>query len=411
MTVAASVFDVRRILGEAFVGPVLADAESLLVARAVSTADLAVAVRAAVRTGLPLTVRGAGHGQLRPAAGRIILDTGHLADVQIFPGRRVASVGPGARWRDVMRAAAPHGLAPLCGNAPDVGVVGFTLGGGVGWLSRQFGYTADNVVRVDAVLADGTPVTATRGTEPEVFWGLRGAGANFALVTRLEVGLAPVAEVVAGEIEYPWEQAADVLDGFSRHAPPDHLTAMVILDHRDTGDPPVVAVQAVSTADLLTARDALAAVSPARGRPVRDTVTVMPFRQAMTLGGTFPTGFELLDRLGAAAIRRLLDAAGGERPTRLEVRRWGGAPSRPDAGSGPVGHRHVPFSVTVDGPADVVAEVAALGTGGSFLNFLRDTGRTASAYTSADWVRLRQLKAAVDPGNVFGSQHTIPPAG
>jgi FAD binding domain/Berberine and berberine like len=330
--------------------------------------------------------------------------------VQIFPGRRVASVGPGARWREVMQAAAPYGLAPLCGNATGVGVVGFTLGGGVGWLSRQYGYTADNVVRVEAVLADGTPVTATADTEPELFWGLRGAGANLGLVTRLEVGLAPVAEVVAGDIEYPWEQAEQVLTAFAGQAPPDHLTSIVVLDHRDTARPPVVTVQAMSTADHRTARDALAAVLPTPGRPVRDTFAVMPYREAATMGGTLPTGFDLLDRLDRKAVGRLLTAVATDRPVRLEIRYWGGAPSRPDDRSGPVGHRGVPFSVTVDGPPGVVAAVSTLGTGGSFLNFLRDTGRTASAYTPADYARVRRLKARVDPGNIFGSQHNIPPA-
>jgi FAD/FMN-containing dehydrogenase len=399
------------ILGHAFTGPVTPGTDdSLLVAHAVTAADLGVALRAAVRSGLPLTVRGAGHGQLRSAAGRIVLDTSHLSDVQIFADRRIASIGPGARWREVMQAAAPYGLAPLCGNAVDVGVAGFTLGGGVGWLSRQYGYTADNVFRVEAVLADSTPVTATADTEPELFWGMRGAGANLALVTRLEVGLAPVSEVVAGEVEYPWEQAEQVLTAFAGQAPPDHLTSIVLLDHRDTTRPPMVTVQAMSTTGGRTARDALAGVLPMSGRPVRDTIAAMPYREGATLGGTFPAGFELLDGLGREAVGRLLAAVTIDRPVRLEIRYWGGAPSRPDGRTGPAGHRGVPFSVTVDGPPDVVADVAALGTGGSFLNFLRDTGRTESAYTPADYARIRRLKAEVDPDNIFGSQHNIPPA-
>jgi hypothetical protein len=266
------------------------------------------------------------------------------------------------------------------------------------------------VVRIEAVLADGTPVTATADTEPELFWGLRGAGANLGLVTRLEVGLAPVAEVVAGEIEYPWDQAERVLTAFVGQAPPDHLTSIVVLDHRDTTRPPAVTVQAMSTADRRTARDALAGVLPTPSRPTADTFAVTPYREAATLGGTFPAGFELLDRLDRVAVDGLLAAVASDQPVRLEIRYWGGAPSRPDDRSGPVGHRGVPFSVTVDGPPDVVAAVAAVGNGKSFLNFLRDTGRTAAAYTPADYARILRLKAAVDPDNIFGSQHNIPPA-
>jgi FAD/FMN-containing dehydrogenase len=367
------------------------------VLHAVTTADLVAAVRAARRAGLPLAVRGAGHGQLRPIDGRMVVDTGHLTDVQIFSGKRVASVGPGARWGDVMAAAAPHGLAPLCGNSPDVGVFGFTLGGGVGWLSREFGYTADNLTRIEVVLADGTVVTATHDTEPELFWGLRGAGANLGLATRMEVRLAPVATVVAGEVGYRWEHAAEVLGAFARQEPPDHLTAMVVLDRGE------VTVQAVSTGDPRTAREALDAVLPDSVAPIRDTFAPQPVQEGLTLGGTFPGGFELLDRIHPDEILALAGA-------RVEVRRWGGAPARQDGAGGPVGHRHVPFSVTVDGPPDVVARAAALGTGGSFLNFLRDTARTQTAYTAGDWTRLRRLKAAVDPDNIFGSAHNIPPA-
>jgi FAD/FMN-containing dehydrogenase len=249
--------------------------------------------------------------------------------------------------------------------------------------------------------------------EPELFWGLRGAGANLAVVTRLQVALVPVAEVVAGEVEYPREQAGEVLDAFARQSPPDHLTAMVVL--RPPGPGSGVTVQAMSTADPGTAWDALAGVLPGSGRPVWNTFASAPYREAATLGGTFPAGFALLDRLGPETIGRLLDIAGDPRTTQLEIRHWGGAPSRPDGRSGPVGHRQAPFSVTVDGPPDAVAAAAAaaasLGNGGSFLNFLRDPDRTATAYSTADYGRLRRLKAAVDPGNVLGAQHNIPPAG
>lgn len=405
-----------RILNSDFTGPVerpYGPDAPYAVARAVTAADLAVALRAAVYTGVPLTVRGAGHGQLRTPVGRIVLDTGHLADVQVAPDRRTVTVGPGARWGDVLAAAAPYGLAPLCGNALDVGVTGFTLGGGVGWLSRQYGYTADNVVRADGLLADCTPVALTASGDPDLFWGLRGAGANLALVHRLEIRLAPVATVTAGEIGYPWPCARDVLAAFAAQDPPDHLTAMVVLERADAAAPPTVTVQAVSTAAPAAARRALAAVLPGSRTATRDTVAPVPYAQAATLGGTPPLAFELPDRLGAEEIAVLAGAAERgtrEEPARIEVRFWGGAPSR-TAGGGPAGHRDAPFSVTAAGPPQTLDAVAGLGTGRSFLNFLRDPDRTAQAYTAADHARLRALKARVDPANLLGAQHNIAPEG
>jgi hypothetical protein len=132
----------------------------------------------------------------------------------------------------------------------------------------------------------------------------------------------------------------------------------------------------------------------------------MSYTESGTVGGTAPRHFSLQDGVPVAAV---LDAV-HRGATTVEVRRWGGAIARPAAGAGPVGHRDVPFSVVVDGPAEAAAPVVAHATGGSFLNWLHDPARTATAYTAADWARLREVKAGYDPECVFAPAKRIPPA-
>ena len=126
------------------------------------------------------------------ADGGLLLKTTALTASTIDPERRVARVAAGTLWSDVIAAAAPHGLAPLSGSSQTVGVVGYTLGGGTGWLSRKYGYAADSVLRAAVVTADGELVTASADEHPDLFWALRGGGGNFGVVTELEFRLYPV---------------------------------------------------------------------------------------------------------------------------------------------------------------------------------------------------------------------------
>ena len=133
-----------------------------------------------------------------PADGGLLLKTSQMAEVLVDPERQTARVGPGARWGDVIAAAAPLGLAPISGSSTSVGVTGYTLGGGFGWLSRLHGFAADSLLRVDIVTADGRLVTATANRNADLFWAVRGGGANFGVVTALEFRLYPVAQRLRG---------------------------------------------------------------------------------------------------------------------------------------------------------------------------------------------------------------------
>ena len=135
----------------------------------------------------------------------------------------------------------------------------------------------------------------------------------------------------------------------------------------------------------------------------------MSYAESGTIGGTGPRHFERYEKLDDAVIGAAIDAVAEHGANAVEVRRWGGAMARPTAGAGPIGHRQVPFSITVDGPAEAAAPIARHATGGSFLNFLKDPSRTHAAYEPDDHTRLRQLKRAYDPDAVFSHGHAIAP--
>src|SRR5918992_700079 len=309
-----------------------------LIVQAATPADVRGAVLTARARGLRVAVRATGHGTFaEPAPDTLLIDTSRMRSVLVDPDRRIARVGPGATCGDVIEAAAPFGLAPVSGTDATVGVTGFTLGGGHGFLARKYGLAADNLIRADVVTADGETLTAREDRRSGLFWALRGAGGNFAVATSLEFSLHPAREVFGGIARFDRGLAPHLLARFREYAMPEALNVSVVLT------PNSVALRGV--------------YAP---RPPAETA------------GT------------------------------VEVKRWDGAIAR---GNTPAGHRHVPFSVTVDG--DDIGPLASHVTGGSFLNFLKDASRTRDAYTAADLARLLELKRAYDPDNVFGVGHGI----
>ena len=179
------------------------DPRPAVVAEASTASDVRAAVLIAREHGLPFAVQATGHGTHVPADGGLLLKTSQMAEVLVDLDRRIARVGPGAQWGDVIAAAAPCGLAPVTGSSPTVGVAGFTLGGGVGWLSRKLGFAADNLLRVDIVTADGRLVRASANEHADLFWAVRGGGGNFGVVTALEFRLHPVTSDLRGDRDVP----------------------------------------------------------------------------------------------------------------------------------------------------------------------------------------------------------------
>jgi FAD/FMN-containing dehydrogenase len=380
-----------------------------MVVEASRAADVRAAVVAAREHDLPLAVQATGHGTHVASDGAILVRTTGMATVLVDPDRRVARVGPGAVWGDVVAAAAPFGLAPLSGSSPDVGVTGYTLGGGVGWLARKHGFAADSLLRAEVVTADGSIVTASADEHADLFWALRGGGGNFGVVTALEFRLHPVARVYAGTSYFAIDRAAETLARYREWLAdaPDALSTAVLLTRLPEGER-VLAIRALHVGEADEARRLLAPLFAAAGPPLIDGMRPTRFADA-AMGGTAPRHVELLDELPDAVIDTLVNADAPV-PT-VEVRHWGGAMARPAADAGPVGHRGVPLSVILDARVPALVEaLAPHATGGSFLNFLADPARTESAYTAADYEALREVKAAYDPDNLLRIGHNIPPA-
>ncbi|MER7499396.1 FAD-binding protein [Nonomuraea pusilla] len=391
------------------------DPRPLLVAEAAHEDDVRTALLAARRHGLPFAVQATGHGTHAGCDGGIVVNTSAMASVLVDPGRRVARVGPGARWGEVIAACAPFGLAPLSGSSPSVGVTGYTLGGGLGWLARRHGFAADSVVRARVLTADGRYVTADAGSHPELFWALRGGGGGFGVVTSLEFRLHPVSEVYAGFAYFPIEGAAETLAAYRDWIEriPDALSTAIVLrrmpDDAATPEPlrgrRVLMVKAVHAGEADDARRLLAPLWRAAGPALLDETAPMPYART-AMGGTAARHLDLFDALPDEVIGTLVGAS--EHAQTVEVRHWGGAMGRPGPDAGPVSRRSTRLSVIVDTPPPGLAEaLRPHANGGTFLNFLTDPSRTASAFAPDDLRRLREIKHAYDPDAFFRVGHTV----
>jgi FAD/FMN-containing dehydrogenase len=370
-----------------------------IVVDAENASDVQATVRAARRSGLPLAVLATGHGTTSTPDGGLLLRTARMAQVLVDPDRRVARVGPGARWGEVVAAAEPFGLAPLSGDTASVGVVGYTLGGGLSWLSRKYGFAADSLLRAELVTANGRVVVADRHHHADLFWALRGGGGNFGVVTSLELRLHEVPTVYGGTAEFPADAAGPALRHLAAHGDelPDELSVSLVVSAES------LVVRAVyAGAD---GRGALQPLLDAAGTPVADTFRAMRYSEVATIGGTPPITFAMYDELTEATIAAIVGSG-----VTVEVKQWGGAIAHPrhDA-PGPVSHRDARFVTKIAAPAAAAAPITATATGGTFLNFLNDTTRTDTAHTPEDLRRLRVVKTMYDPGNLFHRGHNIAP--
>ena len=397
------------------------DPRPAMVVEALRAADVQAAVRAARDRDLRVAVQATGHGARESYRGGVLVNTSAMSTVLVDPDRRLARVGPGATWAQVLAAASPFGLAPLSGSSPSVGVTGFTLGGGVGWLSRKHGFAADSVVRAEVVTATGDLVSTGPDEHPDLFWALRGGGGSVGLVTALEFRLHPVARVYAAMSYFPVERAAQTLARYRQwvdEAPDELSTAVLLTRLADSAEGPaalrgrrVLALRMMHLGEPEEAERLIRPLRAAAGPALFEGFRPAHYAQ-VAMGGTAARHLDLLGELSDPVIDFIVEAGRDEGLgiSTIEIRHWGGAMADPGPGAGPVGHRDVPFSVIADsaGPA-LVETLRPHATGGSFLNFLSDTGRTESAYTPADFRRLREVKAAYDPDSVFSRGHSIPP--
>ena len=420
------------------------DQQPVAVAYPQTAADVAAAVRFARDRGLRVTAQATGHGAaaLGDLAGTLLLKTQRMSAVTVDPARRVARAEAGALWGDVAVSAAAHGLAALHGSSPDVGVAGYTLGGGLSWLARRHGLACNAVTAIEVVTADGEPRRVTASADPDLFWALRGGGGSFALVTAVELTLVELAEAFAGMLAWPGERGAEVLAEWRTWTAtlPDATTSTLrwlqLPPLPEVPEPlrgrPVVAVTAVHAGAAEEGERLLAPLRALGGATV-DSFATVPAASLCHLNGdperaTPAIGdHALLGPLDERAAAMLAAAAGpraGHPLVAVELRHLGGAlASAPeDAGAlGRVDGELLLFAFGVPlGPADGPAIRAGLDTvlaaveparRGSCLNFAETAVAPASAFDAATWARLRAVKAAVDPDDLIRACHPVPPAG
>ena len=324
--------------------------------------DVVAAVRHAAERGLTIAPQLTGHGASAMAPlgdDALLLRTTGLRDVAIDVAARTARVGAGALWSDVVGPASEQGLAALHGFSPDVGVVGYTLGGGLGWYGRAHGLASSAVTAADVVLADGTRVRADADHETDLLWALKGGGGNLGVVTALEFDLVPVPELHAGTLFFPWERSAEVLHAW--HAWTAQAPEAATSVGRMISLPPLPELPeelrgrsfaTIEVALLGSEAEAAELLAPLRALgPEIDTFAPMPpaglARMHMDPAAPLPyrSTHLLLGELPPAAIDAWVTAAGpdsGTSLTAVELRHLGGALARPADAALPSLPRRVP---------------------------------------------------------------------
>ena len=271
----------------------MVDRRPALIIQCQSAQDVITAVKLAREKNLVISVRGGGHSVTGSAVcdGGIMIDLSTMRKVQVDPEQLTAKAQAGATWGDMDKATQVFGLATPGGIVSSTGIAGLTLGGGFGWLVRQFGMSCDNLIEAEMVTAEGELVKANTTENPELFWGLRGGGGNFGIVTSFTFRLYPVSTVLGGMIIHPMEDAQKVLHFYRlfMKTAPQELTLYVGLVHTPDGVP-VIAFVGCYSGDLNEGEEVM---RPLRefGSPIADTVQAQPFVQIQTmLDAAFPYG-------------------------------------------------------------------------------------------------------------------------
>ncbi|WP_029433261.1 FAD-binding oxidoreductase [Blastococcus sp. URHD0036] len=421
---------------------VAVDQQPAAVALVGSARDVVTVVRAARAAGLRVAAQSTGHnaGPLGDLSDTVLVRTGLLRDVTVDPVARTARVEAGAEWGDVTVAAGRHGLAALAGSSRDVGVAGYTLGGGLSWLARSHGLAANSVVALEVVTAGGRLIRVDATHDPDLFWALRGGGGSFGVVTALELRLFPIREVHAGILFFPVERAAEVLQAWREWLPgvPETVTSVGrILRFPPLPDlPPHLSGRSyvvVEAACQLDAEEADALLAPLRALgPSLDTFGPTPVTELgllhMDPDGPVPAHGDgmLLDDLDEGAIAAFTGASAAAGPAllSLELRHLGGAVRRVDLAGGAVSAIDAGFalfavgitptpeaSAAVRGAVrSVRSAMAPWSTGGCYLNFAEVARSGDELFGAATHDRLRAVKAAYDPADVIRSNHPVRPA-
>lgn len=424
------------------------DRRPVAVVRAASVADIAPPIAVARELGLPLAIRGGGHNVAGNGTveGGIVLDLGGLTDVVVDPVAQTVTVAPGATLGDLDRATEPHRLAVPVGVVSGTGVAGLTLGGGVGWLTRAYGLSIDNLVSVDLVTATGETVRASATEDPELFWGLSGGGGNFGVVSSFTFRAYPLGpEVFAGTFIFAQDRIPEVLRAWGEWCaagPADAITTIATFlappPEFEMGDAPLMLLGWAWASDDRPAGEATVESLRRATRP--DTEAIAPVRWTAWQSAAdflFPKGVRAywkntsFDRLDDATIEVIARRAAEQTwlGTAFDIHHMGGAFARVPDEATAFPDRSATYWLNVygfwadaaDDPARIefvrgfAADMEPHAAGGQYVNFLGQEGsgdpRAAAlaVYGEPKLERLIALKRRLDPDNVFRLNHNIPP--
>ena len=410
-----------------------------------NSADVVEAVRFARESGLRVAVQATGHGNVRPADGALLILTSAMQELRVDATTQTAWVGAGVKWGRVLAAAQAVGLAPLLGSSPDVGAVGYTLGGGMGWLARQYGLSADHVRRFEVVTVDGQLRPASADENRDLFWGLRGGGGSLGIVTGMEIELFPLTTVYAGNLFYPMAMAREVLRHYRAWVAtlPETLTSSIVI----MNFPPIPEVPEPLRGQSFVLVRGCFTGSVAEGEalleswrrwrtPLIDDFKAMPFSNAGKISDepeepmpAFSTA-AWLHSLSDEVIDALVQygpAANGSPLAVIEIRHAGGAVKRVQPGSVAFSNRDAEHLIHMIGMTPTPDAQRAVSqytgqfkqaiqgslTGTVYMNLIEgeeSQQRIQDGYKPEAYARLQTLKAKYDADNRLGFGFNIRPA-
>lgn len=424
------------------------DRRPTLIVRCAGVADVIAALRFARQQNLVIAIRGGAHNVAGTAVcdGGLVIDLSPMKGIRVDPIRRVARAEPGVLWGELDRATQAFGLATTGGIVTHTGIAGLTVGGGIGWLMRKNGLTIDNLISADVVTADGDLVTASEKENEDLFWGIRGGGGNFGIVTSFEYRLHPLGPaVLAGPVFWPMEQAPDVLAFYREYIKtvPDEFTSVVNLRRapkvpflpEEIHGKPVIAVVVCYAGGIDEGEEV---VRPLKefGSPLVDLLVPKPYTTHQSMfDPTVPHGWHYYWK--SLDIRNVTDAISDElvahssritSPLSYTVMfQVGGAVARVGESDTAYSHRDAGHVVNinaiwtegdpsaqehVDWARDFWSALTPLDSLGVYVNFLGDEGqdRVRQAYGEEKYRRLVELKDKYDPTNVFRVNQNIKPS-
>jgi FAD/FMN-containing dehydrogenase len=399
-------------------------------------------VRAARAAGLRVAPQNTGHGAgplgERSLADVVLVRLAALTGVTVDPVARTARVGGGTQWQDVVAATAPHGLTAPHGSAPDVGVAGYSLNGGLSFYGRRHGLAVNRIRAVEVVVADGSLVRADAHENSELFWAIRGGGANLGVVVSLDLDLLPYADVFAGMLLWDRERAPEVVPAWvrwTREVPESVTTSMRVMSFPPLPElPPFLSGRDLVVIDGAVLEDdqrAAELLAPLRAlSPEMDTFGRMPVNGLLDVHMDPPapvpavSDHAVLGDLSDEAVDVLLAQVGPGTASGLlfaELRHLGGALGRPAAGGGALSHlagTYGMYCIAMAPSAEAAAAGAAAAAGvvralapwslpSRIPTFTESREDASSMFDGEAWARLARLRDAHDPTRVFLSHHEV----